>query len=210
MARRGRKRSTGARYRSGDIVRHQRQRDPLVPIEIEQRRRGALKDMDRHSTRWMRDSRLGSALGQLHVAGLITDEQHEAGLAVARVWTAWARLADCPSRHPQAIGLPVATSPDADALPLSKDELAALYEAGMETPDERWDRLTKTMERLRAAVRDAPAHALAWSLLETVCADDLIPPRLVAGQWPTGWDALRGALDAAAKVFGIKGQRQAA
>lgn len=203
----GRPRKTGQRYRGGRIV---PQRDALVPAEVEQRRRKLLGDTDPHSTLWRRDARLGTVLGQMQLTGKISYRQYEAGMKVAEVWQKWARMAECPSRHAAAANLPVATTGEAEAL--TPGEIDALIRAAEEDDDGRWRRLSATMRMIRVYVRDVEHPALAISILETVCLDDLMPPRLEQDN-PLAtkcWDALKAALDAAAGLFRIPESREAA
>lgn len=205
-SRQGRPRKPGHRYRGGRVV---PSKGDLVPVEIEQRRRELLGDQDKHSTAWRRDPKLGDTLGHMRLRGEITDRQYEAGQKVAAVWRAWATLAECPGRHARAADLPIAS--DVDREPMPPHEIDRLVEEALHDPEraEKWRRLTDVMAALRARVTTVHQHALAWSLLETVCADDVMPPRLT-GDWPQGWTLLRAALDEAAKVFKIPGRREAA
>lgn len=193
MTRKGRKRTT-TRTRSGRAV---SQRQSITTPEIEAMRRGILGDTDKHSQDWRTDQRLGTAIGRMHCRGLVTDRQYAAGAAVWATWRSWAVQADSPPRHARAAVLPVAAT---EGLPQ-----AHLVPSGGETDEERWLRLKEIVDDLEVAVRGVLHHQLAWSLLQSVCADDVMP-RTLEQSGPLAdkcWAALRDALDAAAGVFKI-------
>lgn len=206
MPRKGRRRTT-TRTRTGRAV---ATRHSITTPEIETMRRGILGDHDKHSQDWRTDQRLGSTWGRMQRRGLLTERQFQAAEAVASLLRAWARDADCPPRHAKAADLPIAMAPELHEM--SRDERLALIQRAMDDEVDRWHRLNGAVKALRDAIIVVPNHMLAWSMIQSVCGDDIMPPRLEQSG-PLAekcWAALRGALDAAAGLFKIPEAKEAA
>ncbi len=187
MSRAGRKRKSGDRKPSGGIVNAQRPGAlaPVIPPEALLRRAEGTGGLGPS------DQRAGSALGRLYALGYISEAQHDAGQRLVALWQSWSCMAGAP-RYPTD-GRPVyacAETPDAVVL-------------------HRWRSLKADMAEVHARVLAKPAGGLAWSLITTVVADDLIPPRMdhrspLYGTWDIGSQALADALDAVAQFFGVR------
>ena len=177
----GRHRSTAPREPNGRVSRACT-RGPAVLEETKAQRAAAMgwAADDPRVEKLDRDARAGTVLGRLCIAKQITDRQFEAGSALADLWRRWAAMAGAPSRHPG---------------------IAGAEHAGprREPSAKAWERADGEMAQIKSRVREnVPAWALAWSLLEAVCVDGVLPPRLDSwwlGQpWEFGWDILRQAL----------------
>jgi len=134
------------------------------------------------------DQRAGTALGRMHLTGLIDTAQFDAGTRLVGLWQSWSCMA-CRPRFPiEGRPAPVDSEhPDAELV-------------------ERWRRLKAEMAAVKAAVLAVPCGVLAWSLIETVVADDMVPPRLdpqhpLFGRWDIGSQALADGLDAVRRIF---------
>lgn len=185
MRRAGRKRRIGvSREKNGDVSRRIQvaERGHLVPPEVLLHRLWS-------GTPDPGDQRAGSALGRLLALGLISDAQHTAGQRLTELWQSWSCLA-CRPRFP------------VDRRNVIRDD---------ERPDpevaDRWQRLSRQLRAVKAVVRVGERGRLAWSLLESVCADDVLPPQFdparECGLWPIGQTALSDGLDAVGLALGI-------
>jgi len=199
-----RKRNKGGRPRNPDVVREkngQKSRtvhkaEPPITKELLMRRAEAC-GMNGDPT----DARAGTVLGQLLLRGWITQRQFDGGNALGTAWRRWARMAEVPSRHPRAAALGMVTSTPPDAMPLDP----AAPAAGSE--EDAWQKTDDALRAWRAAV--PKPKLLALSIAESVCVDDVMPPRLHPA-WVIGMQALRDALDAAADLFGVPWPQRAA
>lgn len=185
----GRPRKSGPRYKSGQRKETKigaKMGDAMTP-ELLQRR------ADLVGAGNARDQMAAYPIGQMRLAGLITDRQWRAGSEMAVKWRQWSAMADAPRRDAPAID---GTHPG-----LGRGDNA-----------QRWAALDKEMTMLRAAVMAVRPHPrLAMSLLESTLVDEVTPPRLLVGwapdrrgsPWVEGWSLLRSALDAAADALRI-------
>ena len=144
------------------------------------------------------DQAFGSALGKMLSMEIISRQQHETGQHLFTVWTRWARLADCPSRHARAV---------------DPGRAGGGRNHGHDDA-EQWQRVKAQLDESRDAVWRACAPGrLAWSLIETAVADDMIPPRMdpkhpcYSPEWTVGPAALRDALDVLGYVLGLVRRR---
>jgi len=88
---RGRKRKAGKRYPCGKLERAETEREAMsVALDARRRHYGV-------SAKRARDERLGTSLGRLAFAGLISDLQYQAGVAFADLYL----------RHNLTVGLPM-------------------------------------------------------------------------------------------------------
>lgn len=173
----GRPRKAGARHPCGQLV--QGADTAILPQALE--RRADLLGSGAKAGQLL-DQRAGHALGQLLLRGRITQQQHDAGLAVGATWRRWLSLADAPRQFGGGtLGTASATDPRA------------------------WTVADGNMARLRAIIAASSPHgALALSLAETLCVDEIMPRRFEpgwVGEWPVGWAALGRALDALADHY---------
>ena len=181
-----RRRVDVTRHADGQIVRtskQKREEGPVIPVQVIERR-AEIVGAENTS-----DQRAGTALGQMLLLGLIDQTQHDAGMRLAELWQSWSCMA-CRPRFPT------------DGRPVIVDA---------ENPDEevirRWRRLKERMAAVRQDVLALPAGALAWSMVESAVAEDIIPPRLdprsaLHGNWPLGKQAMRDGLTAVARAMG--------
>ncbi len=88
---RGRKRKAGKRYPCGKRVREETEREAMATVLDARRRHFGV------TAKRARDERLGSALGRLAFAGLISDLQYQAGVI----------FADLYRQHNVTVGLPM-------------------------------------------------------------------------------------------------------
>jgi len=191
----GRPRNATAERTSGGRIR--RAADPIIPQAVIERRLdlyGVAMSADparaaRERASLAADGAFGTAYGMLWRAGVIDDAQHAAAERLESAWRRWSILVGAPARTPiRRDSAGSAPEPDDDAL----------------------DRARRVMERTMHAVRQScAAGTLAWSLVEGVVADGVIPPRLLragridATAWPDGMRLLRTALDAAGTALGV-------
>lgn len=89
MARAGRKRKSGHRHASGDIVRPERAPDDRVRTSRQPHRRGLPEPL-------RLDERAESALGRCNLRGIITDAQYDAGCMYATIVGAYRAVIEGP------------------------------------------------------------------------------------------------------------------
>ncbi|WP_431861413.1 hypothetical protein [Azospirillum sp.] len=183
--------------------------EPVVSPELLQRRADAAGRGNEQ------DQLAGSVLGCLLLRGHITPEQHEGGSLLTELWSVWSRMAAAPARHARAAGgTMVPSGVSEEAMPVDEIERRARCDADPENPSPgaiaAWERVCENMQAFRVAIRDCRNHALVLAILESVCMDEIMPPRLQDRAWSIGWDALKDGLDVAAEFFGVHGKRQAA
>ncbi|MBB6251729.1 hypothetical protein [Nitrospirillum iridis] len=181
----GRPRKAGTRHACGQLV--QTVDAAILPQALE-RRADLLGAAGALSTDQLLDQRAGQPLGQLLLRGRLTRRQHDAGQAVGGLWRAWLSLAEAPKPH--------AYVPESGT--------------GVGRPDvdpDRWNRTDERLAHARALIRASGPHGLlALTLVEGLCADEIMPRRFEAnwaGDWPQGWAALTGALDVLADHYRI-------
>lgn len=144
----GRKRKSGRRYASGDLVREVE----TAPSAIRRLRDAALAGMA--------DARWGAQIGRLYLAGRLTSEQYDAGCR-------WAALA---SRHSAAIGSRAGTNSPSDfnrskGTPVDPDSPAGEMEARRHLKDlERYQKALVVLARHGVSVRMA---------IRRLCEEDL-------------------------------------
>ncbi|WP_044563693.1 hypothetical protein [Azospirillum sp. B4] len=180
----GRPRKSGARHACGQLVQPS---DPAVLSKTLERRADLLGAVAPVPTDQLLDQRVGQPLGQLLLRGRLTQRQHDAGQAVGGLWRAWLSLAEAPKPH--------AYVPESGT--------------GIGRPDvdpDRWARTGERMAETRALIQTSGPHGvLALTLVEGLCADEIMPRRFEAGwqggDWPLGWGALTAALDALADHY---------
>ncbi len=178
----GRGKGAGERHACGKLV--QRKEGDAMTKEF-LARRAELVGVDN-----VRHQSAGVPLGQMRLAGRITERQHRAGQDLERKWRQWAMLVDAPRRDAPAVGgrLPSRLADD---------------------NPQRWADLDAEMTAVLAKMRGVPNGRLAASLVESVVADGVMPPRLLNGWtergtfWDIGWAAIRDGLDAVADVLKI-------
>lgn len=185
----GRGKKAGDRHPCGKLV--QRKEGDAMTKEFLQRRADLVgEDNVRHQS-------AGVPLGQMRLAGRITERQYRAGQDLERKWRQWAMLVDAPRRDAPAVGGRLPTR-------LADDSVR------------RWTDLDAEMTAVLAKMRAVTNGRLAASLVESVVADGVLPPRLLNGWtergtfWDIGWAAIRDGLDAAADVFKIPRERPVA
>ncbi len=163
-------------------------------------------------TRWVgdenaRDHRAAIPLGQLLLAGRITEDQWLAGMTLAKIWRRWATMAGSPRRDAPAVG--GAHPKRAEEEPLTPDEIRRA--------EDSWDYLDGRMRKALDAVRRVEHGQLAASMIESIAVDEVMPPRLQEGwirratysdeippkAWQIGWLALQRGLTALAIALGI-------
>ncbi len=144
------------------------------------------------------DQSYGSALGKMLSMQIITEQQHETGQRLFQIWTQWSRLAGSPSRFARAVDPGRAGGGHGD---IADDA-------------EQWQRVKAQLDESRDAVwRSVQPGMLAWSIVETSVADDMIPPRMdpkhpcYSPEWTMGPAALREALDVLGYVLGLVRRR---
>jgi hypothetical protein len=72
-----------------------------------------------------------------------------------------------------------------------------VFSTGGELPEAVWRRVDDMMVSCRAAVMALPKCGLAWSMVTSLCADGVAPPRFFSGDgWPDGRQVLRDSLRA--------------
>ncbi|MEC4589479.1 hypothetical protein VPG91_00625 [Nitrospirillum amazonense] len=181
----GRPRKAGARHACGQLV--QAADAAILPQALE-RRADLLGAPASLPMAQLLDQRAGQPLGQLLLRGRLTQRQHDAGQAVGGLWRAWLSLAEAPKPH--------AYVPESGSGVVRVDV----------DPD-RWARTDDRLAQTRALIRASGPHGLlALTLVEGVCADEIMPRRFEAtwvGDWPQGWAALTTALDALADHYRI-------
>ncbi|TWB20654.1 hypothetical protein FBZ89_10653 [Nitrospirillum amazonense] len=181
----GRPRKAGVRHACGQLV--QAADAAILPQALE-RRADLLGAPVSLPMAQLLDQRAGQPLGQLLLRGRLTQRQHDAGQAVGGLWRAWLSLAEAPKPH--------AYVPESGS--------------GVARPDidpDRWARTDDRLAQARALIRASGPHGLlALTLVESLCADEVMPRRFEAtwaGDWPQGWAALTTALDALADHYRI-------
>jgi len=142
-----------------------------------------------------REQRAATALGRLHLLEIINDDQLAAGEALAALWGAYALAAGLPPRW----------------VCVDRERVGT---AGDVSP-ERWRCLASRFDEVRGRVLAAErSGCLGWSLLDTIIADNLVPPRIErvdrnGAVWDAGRQVLWGALDAVGEFFKIGHSRAA-
>lgn len=123
----------------------------------------------------------GYALGVLLALHNITEREHDAGIRAGHIWRRWRSMTGCPSPHAR---------------------VGAAYgpQGGGERPvtAEAWGVARAEYEALCALLR--PHGEAVAVLVETVCADDVLPERIEAWR-----DGLKRALAALAREWRIGG-----
>lgn len=126
-----------------------------------------------------RDQNAGHALGALYRQSVLTEVERDAGIRAGHIWRRWRSMTGCPSPHAR---------------------VGSAYgpQGGGERPvtAEAWGVARAEYEALCAALR--PHGEAVAVLVETVCADDVLPERL-----DTWRDGLRRALAALAREWRI-------
>lgn len=177
----GRKRKVAHRYPSGQIVHAQRQPDETqaqtMATVIAYRERQLGEKHKEHARR----PEAGYELGRLYLTGMLTRRQHDAGIAVARLYDAYHKIQGYPSLHPKAMdwsmvsrGLPCSFEDESDVRKVSDRYMA-----------------------MCSAVADCGRQAV--STVRSLCVEDAI-----TRDWPerTMRDLKRG-LDSAGDFFGL-------
>lgn len=190
--RRGRNRKFGHREPNGQRLRNVQiaDRGPVIPPEVIAKRAelvgvkftgDSIHDA-KLSASLAADSAMGSAAGILMRRGILTQTQHAAAVRMGDLWRQWASMTAAPPRQ---------------ALQRSQ------WGRAEEPTSEEWRRVKARMHAAMVSV-DAShsAKALAWSMVESICADEVAPPRLL-GDWPFGVQVVQSAMSALAVVFGI-------
>ncbi|MDE1145621.1 MAG: hypothetical protein PW843_03240 [Azospirillaceae bacterium] len=179
----GRPRKAGARHACGQLV--QTGDSAILPQALE-RRADLLGAPSSLTMAQLLDQRAGQPLGQLLLRGRLTRRQHDAGQAVGGLWRAWLSLAEAPKPHAY--------------VPESGSGVVRL-----DVDPDRWARTDERLAHARVLIRASGPHGvLALALVETLCADEIMPRRFDAawaGEWPQGWAALTAALDALADHY---------
>lgn len=147
--------------------------DLLTPTtEAERERLRAILDAGRQQ-------HTGYALGVLLLRCVLTEAEHDAGIRAGHIWRRWRSMTGCPSPHARG---------------------GSIYgpQGGGERPVtvEAWGVARAEYEALCALLR--PHGEAVAVLVETVCADDVLPERL-----DTWRDGLRRALAALAREWRI-------
>lgn len=123
----------------------------------------------------------GYALGVLLLRCELTEREHDAGIRAGHIWRRWRSMTGCPSPHARG---------------------GAIYgpHGGAERvlSAESWQVARAEYEALCALLR--PHGEAVAVLVETVCADDVLPERL-----DTWRDGLKRALAALAREWRIGG-----
>lgn len=180
MAARGRKRKMVARYPSGQIVHAHREGERPAQVVATVLAYRARQLGDRHAHHAGRIE-AGYELGRLYLTGMLTRRQHDAGLAVCRLYDAYHRACGYPSIHPKAMdwsmvsrGLPCMVEDEADVRKLSDRYMA-----------------------MSSAIADCGRQAV--STVRSLCVEDTI-----TRDWPDrAMRDLRTGLNSAANFFGL-------
>lgn len=118
-----------------------------------------------------RDKRLGTVLGLMHLEGILSERETEAGFRFAEDVGAFERITGAPRRHSQSPsfegGFKGAGGVDLDALRRMDPEAADKLERRIRRKNKA---IRKRYDAARAHVPDFP-H-IASTILETVCCDD--------------------------------------
>ena len=182
----GRKRRVNVdRKPSGDVILSQRDVDPAISPELLDQR-GRLVG-PAHAL----DQRAGYPLGVLCLCGVINQQQHDVGMRLSSAWQMWGTLSTGQPAQPRG-------GRDCDRAAIVPDDVELLR---------RRLSLERQLRDVESAVRVVAAGALAWSLLDTLCHDWLMPPALdrqsplYRDDWPIGRAALRAGLDAVAAAM---------
>jgi hypothetical protein len=117
------------------------------------------------------DRRMGTVLGRLHLEGLLTASEFEAGLRYAEDVGAYERIKGHPARHSQSpsfeFGRKGASGVDLDALERMDPEAAARLRNRIERKHRK---IQKRYDRAQACIPILPI--IAASIIESVCCDD--------------------------------------
>lgn len=168
---------------SGDTCKADR-RDascPVIPPEVIAHRSHGIGGHD------PTDQMAGTAIGRMLLIGIIARHHHDAGMRLAGVWQRWACIIAGKARFPT-------------------DRRS---QSGGDGPSpEECERIKERMMDARQCVFTVPYGALAWSMIESIVMDDVIPPRFdpaspLRQDWPIGRAALVAGFDALASFFGI-------
>jgi len=128
----------------------------------------------------------GSVIGQLMLAGVISERQHEAGLRLYTAWSKWQRMAEMPARNAKISGYSemMAPGPRPDVDP------------------EAWAKARGRYEGARGAV----GNALAWAAVDSLVIDGVIPNRVLAGGelGARCLAAMLSGLDSLVRYFGVQ------
>lgn len=177
----GRKRKVAHRYPSGQIVHAQRQPDETqaqtMATVIAYRERQLGEKHKEHAKR----PEAGYELGRLYLTRMLTRRQHDAGIAVARLYDAYHKIQGYPSLHPKAMdwsmvsrGLPCVYEDESDVRKVSDRYMS-----------------------MCTAVADCGRQAV--SAVRNLCVEDT-----VTRDWPDrAMRDLRRGLDSAGDFFGL-------
>jgi len=184
---RGRKRKPGKRHPSGKRLREETEREAMsVALDARKRHFGV-------SGKQARDERLGGALGRLAFRGLITDLQHQAGVAFAHLHL----------RHNLTVGLPMPSPRSLAGLLVNEGVFGAspsepVLEA-IETVKRRFEEATAALDACDREQRLSPGRRPTFLVYRIVCADQDLPEWYVEDL-----GNLRVALNALARVFRLR------
>ncbi len=145
---RGRKRKLDVRRdKNGHII----YKEDVVPHMVLVRRSeiSGLSVDDRR----IRTVDLSSALGRLHVIGIIGAHHRDAGLRLSVADRQWSKAIGAPPPHAKNADLGITPKGKASEPPI-------------------WEKARKAFD----SVRDAISPGIHWSMLESVIRDDVIPP----------------------------------
>ena len=177
MARRGRKRRLDVkRYANGRIVYD----DPVIP-QMALVRRSEISGLPVDDKK-LRTLDVASALGQLHVIGIIKDHHRNAGLRLFVADRQWSRAIAAPARHAKIADLGAIPKGPASEPPL-------------------WEKARQTFDSAKSAVR----HGLHWKMIESVVIDDVVPPAVLdnSNHGNRMKSVLVEAFDQLAKYYGL-------
>lgn len=177
MARRGRKRRLDVkRYANGRIVYD----DPVIP-HMALVRRSEISGIPVDDKK-LRTVDLASALGQLHILGIISGYHRDAGLRLFVADRQWSRAIAAPSRHAKIADLGAMPKGPASEPPL-------------------WEKARQTFDSAKASIK----RGLHWNMVESVVMDDVVPPAVLDDS-PHGRrmkSVLVEAFDQLAKYYGL-------
>lgn len=147
-----------------------------------------------------KDPMAGDVLGQMRLNNSITQRQYLAGEKAMKLWVRWCKMAQVVRRHPKAI-----------------TEGGGRLNIELDPAD--WMEVSNRLGDLLLKLQGLYQGGLVRSLVETVCMDNVVPPRLRymadnsakhMPRWSQGENRLLDGLDAAAAFFGLPEERNAA
>lgn len=165
---------------SGHIIRSSQFSGPVIPPEVLEQRAKFVGDRN------VNDAAAGAAIGMCRLHGVYSAEHEDTANRFMKMWLDWSRMLG--GHRPVMVGDPKVYVGNSGTL--SEAEWQARQQAFFRATDDM-------MVSCRSAVMALPQCGLAWSMVTSLCADGVAPPRFFSDDgWPFGRQLLRDSLNA--------------